>query len=159
MSIQLGYWIALGALMLCITFRGSGPMKRTAYTLLAVGMIGYLLAEQAVFPQLAWPTETYAILMMIVDAIGATIILIHPAGKVQSIIGLTFLLQIGVHAGRVFNGQSADLNNYWWGLSLLAVLQLVLTGGWWVNEQLSRSRAVHRDSPLASPAHRKGVGG
>lgn len=159
MTAQIAYWMALGALVLLITFRGPGPMKRTVYTLLVVGLVGLLLAEQMPFPGLRWPTENWALIMMAVDTLGAIVILIRPAGKTQALIGLTFLLQIGVHAGRILNGDSADLDIYWWGLSIPAVLQLVLTGGWWVNEQFIRPRAVHRVGPVAAGAHRKGMGG
>jgi hypothetical protein len=150
--LQYAYWTLLGALMLCIMSRGSAPMKRTILTLAAVLAVSFVLTEA-----LVWPSEEWALVMMGIDAIAATVILFHPAGKAQSAIGLTFLLQIGVHAGRVLNGSQADLNLYWWGLSILAFLQLAIIGGWWVHERLSRRGAVHRGGAAPDPAYRKGV--
>lgn len=127
-------------------------MKRTIFSL-----VGVLIASMILVDWLVWPSENYALGMIVVDVIAAAIILWRPAGKAQAIIGLTFLLQIGVHAGRLANGEQADFLLYWWGLSLLAFLQLFVMGGWWIHERLSRGGDVHAGSPLPSPAYRKGV--
>lgn len=142
-------------------------MKRTILSLLFVGIASLFLAGDPaltlpfvglMLPGFGlWPTEPYAIAMMIVDAIAATVILYRPAGKAQALVGLTFLLQIGVHAGRLMNGEAADLNLYWWGLSLLAFLQIFVVGGWWIHERVSRRGAVHADGPISRPAYHKGV--
>ena len=123
-------------------------MKRTAAAILAV-----LVASLILVQVLIWPSPNYAIGMMIVDAIAAWVILWHPAGRFQSLIGLTFLLQIGVHAGRLLNGENADMFNYWLGLSLLAFLQLGLVGGWWVHERVRGVGPVRRGGPVPVTSH------
>lgn len=127
-------------------------MKRTLYTLVACGLISLWFAGL-----LAWPSIEYAMGMMAVDAVAATIVLFNPAGRAQSLIGLTFLLQCGVHAGRIMNGNNADIDNYWAGLSILAFLQLFIAGGWWLHEYVYRRRHVHRDSPVPAPSHIEGM--
>src|SRR5688572_14489429 len=94
-KIQIGYWIALGALTLCVILRGSPAMKRTVYTLVAVLAISLVLSAVG-----NWTAESYAIAMMTVDAVAAAIILIRPAGRAQAVIGLTFLLQITIYLAR-----------------------------------------------------------
>lgn len=123
-------------------------MKRTALTLLAVLAISFVLT-----PVLVWPSENWALAMMAVDGLAATVILFHPAGKAQSLIGLTYLLQIGVHAGRLMNGDQADFWLYWLSLSILAFLQLLILGGWWINERAPWGRAVRRGGTLPDPAY------
>lgn len=153
MSLQVAYWIALGALTLCVMLKGSVPMKRTILAVLGVGLASLALARV-----LVWPSDVYGFAMMGLDLIAAIVILWRPAGKVQALIGLTFLLQIGVHTGKLLNGDDANLYYYWLLLSVLALLQLALIGGWWFHERLTWERPVHRSRPAARPAHRKGVG-
>jgi hypothetical protein len=119
-------------------------MYRTMAALLGVLFVSLFFVQA-----LVWPSPTYAIAMMVVDALAAWVILWHPAGKVQSLIGLTFLLQIGVHTGRILNGVNADLFNYWLGLSLLAFLQLGLVGGWWLYERVRGSSFVRSGGPVS----------
>lgn len=134
-------------------------MKRTVFAILAVGLFSLFLAKQNLFPDLRWPTEGYSLAMMAADAIAGIVVLIHPYGKVQRLIGLTFLLQMGVHAGRLLNGDNADLNLFWQGLSVLAFLQLILVGGWGLYEWLDRRRSVRSHRPVAAPAHPRVPGG
>lgn len=153
MSLQIAYWIVLGALTLCVTFKGSVPMKRTTFAVLAVGVASLVLAKL-----LAWPSDDYGFAMMGADLLAAVVILWRPAGKVQALIGLTFLLQIGVHTGKMLNGENADYYYYWLLLSVLAILQLSLIGGWWLYERVTWERPVHSRRPRIGSAHRKGVG-
>lgn len=150
--LQYAYWALLGALSLLTLFKGSAQMKRTALALLAVLAISFFLNAW-----LVWPSENWALAMLAVDAIAATVILFHPAGKAQSLIGLTFLLQMGVHAGRVMNGDQADLTLYWWMLSIAAFAQLFIAGGWWLYERFPWRRAVHAGGTLPDPAYRESV--
>ncbi len=83
-----------------------------------------------------WPSEAYSIAMIAADALACAAITLHPAGKWQSIIGLSYILQIGVHIGRIANGENADITSFFWGLTALAILQLVLLGGWLTYEFL-----------------------
>lgn len=128
-------------------------MKRTVYVLLGVGLASLLLAEQNLFPSIKWPTERYSVAMIAINAIGAWITLIHPFGKVQRLIGLTLLLQSGVHAGRLLRGDQFDMVSFWWALSILALLQLALIGGWWLYELVHRPRPVRHQRPAVASAH------
>jgi len=125
-SLQLGYWIALAALTTCVLLKGSGPMKRTVATIFAVMLIQWAIDGW-------WPSVEWAAMMIAVDTLACVIITWHPAGRWQAITGLSYILQIGVHLGRIFNGDNADVISYWWGLSTLAILQLLLLGGWWLH--------------------------
>lgn len=125
-ALQLGYWIALVALTLCVLLRGTGPMKRTVITIFAVMGVQWMLSGW-------WPSVEWAAMMLTADVFACIIITWHPAGKWQAITGLSYILQIGVHLGRIFNGDSADVTSYWWALSLLALLQVLLLGGWWLH--------------------------
>lgn len=128
-------------------------MFRTALALCAV--LAMSLFIHRLFP---FPSESYCVYMMVVDLIAAAVILIHPAGKMQSLIGLSFLLQIGFYAGRLANGDQADLDLFWWGLSVLALLQLALLAGWWFYERVPWSRLVRSRGENPHPAHRESLG-
>lgn len=127
--LQLGYQIALAALTTGILLKGTGPMRRTICTVFAVMMAAWLLAPY-------WPSVFYSLAMISIDALACLVITWHPAGRWQSVVGLSYILQIGVHIGRIFNGENADITSFWWGLSLLAVLQMILVGGWWLHDCL-----------------------
>lgn len=148
--LQLGYQVALAALTTGILLKGTGPMRRTIITVFASMMLGWLVAD-------LWPSVYFAIIMGLADAAACVIITWHPAGRWQSIVGLSYILQIGVHIGRIFNGDSADINSYWWGLSALAVLQMFLVGGWWI-DGLDLPRRWRNTYPRAGEARHPGVG-
>lgn len=103
-------------------------MKRTIFTIAGV----YAL-QLFVLAPLLWPHWSWSAAVAGLDALACVIVTWRPAGKWQSVIGLTYLLQIGVHAGRVvaeINTGASNMNHYFWGLSLLGLLQLFLLGGW-----------------------------
>ena len=127
-------------------------MIRTALTLVAVCVIS--LAVNAIAP---FPGEPYCLTMLVVDALAAAVVLIRPAGKAQALVGATLACQMGLYAGRLLNGENADINHLWWGLSVLAFAQLFLVGGWWVHERVNRRRHFHRWDPVTLAAHRKGL--
>lgn len=74
---------------------------------------------------------------MATDAITAWVILIHPAGRPQSLIGWSFMVQVMIHAvygaskliNPAFDTYSASFA-YWQILLSVAFLQLVILGGW-----------------------------
>lgn len=148
MTLQTAYWIALGALVVLTWFRGSAAMLRTTLAILANGLVSLALARL-----LVWPSDSYTIGMIVVNFIAAGIVLVHPNGKTQKLVGLTFILQNGVHLAKLFTGTGADLSIYWAWLSAFAILQLVLVGGWWLYELVGRSRPVCSRDELASASH------
>lgn len=143
-SVQLGYWIALGALVLVTALQGNRSMLRTTLAILAVGLGSLLLSRW-----LVWPSDPYSLGMLMLDGFGAWIVLWRPAGAAQGLIGGTFLAQAAFHAAKLWSGERTDIYSYWAGLSLLAILQLLLIGGWWFNERVDWSGAVHRTRRLA----------
>lgn len=155
-ALILAYRLALGALVLVTTFQGSEPMKRTIWTIVAVYALEMIAAYWL------WPGPIWATLMVAVDAMACVVITIHPAGRWQAMTGLSYILQIGGHVGyvaRVLNDGSADINLYWWGLTVLGFLQLALVGGWWIHARIgSRNSRGGRHSRSASP-RRQGVAG
>ena len=117
-------------------------MRRTAFTILGVYLTQLVLAEYL------WPDRSWSAAMIGVDAVAALIITLRPAGKVQSLIGLSFIPQIGLHLGRFLNGAEANMVMYFWGLSVLGFLQLGFLVGWWFYDRIARHR---RNSDTNSP--------
>lgn len=153
-GISFAYAAALGALFLWLTLRGNSQMKRTIWTL------GILYTLQLTLVARLWPGVEWSWVMLGLDFVAGVIVLLRPAGKWQSVIGLSFLLQIGLHAGRALNGAFADLPLYWWGLTGLAFVQLFLVAGWWVHERFYNGHNGHRGGAHiagASAPHRKGM--
>lgn len=139
--MQLAYQYALYALGLLILLTGDGRMKRTVLTILAVMLAAWGLSD-------LWPTVPYAWAMIAVDSIACIVICTHPAGKWQSAIGLSYIVQVIVHIGRIILGDNCDMFGYYWGLSLVAILQLLLLGGWW-STGIARRLGWIVDHPLA----------
>lgn len=104
-----------------------------------------------------WPEIPYAFAMIGVDTAALLAITWNPAGKWQSIVGGSYLIQIGIHIGRIFSAEKADINSYWWGLSIVAILQLLLIGGWWLNERVTRHRFRGVADPAPAHSRAKGV--
>lgn len=148
--IQLGYQIALAALTTCILLKGTWPMRRTIATIFAVFVAAWCLSG-------LWPTVPYSFAMIAVDAAACAIITWHWAGRWQAVVGLSYILQITVHIGRVFNGDQADLNSFWWGLSLLAMLQILLVGGWWLNDCVGLRLRWRNHRPVFGRARPQGM--
>lgn len=122
-------------------------MKRTAATIFAVFLCVVLLA-----PALEWPSPRYAWGMVAVDFVALAIICWRPAGKWQSMIGATYAIQIAIHFGRIIVGENADMNAYWWGLSIAAILQLLLLGWWWISGLFPyRHRSRHCSQDIHPP--------
>lgn len=156
--MQYGYWTALCALVLVTMYKGSLPMVRTLAAMLWVGVLSLALASRRGFG-IDWTGEDYALTMMAADGLAAAVVLIRPAGKAQSVIGLTFLLQMAVYVARLLHGAAFDADAYWWLLSLLALLQLFVAGGWLIHERYHWGPAVPGRGRVPGAAHRPGVGG
>lgn len=144
--MQTAYQYALYALSILILITGDGRMKRTVLTILAVMLAAWGFSN-------LWPTVPYAWAMIAVDSLALIMICRHPASQWQSAIGMTYLLQVGVHFGRIIVGDGSDIFAYYWGLSILAILQLLLLGGWWSVGHLGRLYRGRRDPAAADPCH------
>ena len=142
--MQLAYQYTLYALSVLILLTGDGRMKRTVLTILAVMLAAWGLSD-------LWPSVPYAWAMVAVDSIALVVICRHPASQWQSAIGMTYLLQVSVHFGRIIVGDGSDIFGYYWGLSLLAILQLLLLGGWWSVGHIVRHYRGNRVAAIADP--------
>src|SRR5687768_15372392 len=81
------YTALLAGLVVLMTFKGSGPMLRTI-----LAIFGWFAAANA------WTIphgggEPWA-LFFVLDVVAALVVLIMPAGKMQSLIGTTFLVKL-----------------------------------------------------------------
>ncbi len=95
---------------------------------------------------------------MAVDGLTAWAILYPPAGRMQALIGCTYITQILVHFVYSFSNHAIAAYSYWEVLTGVAFVQLALLGGWivghWGRRYFGHSRRPHR-----ALAHgKKGVG-
>lgn len=71
---------------------------------------------------------------LIIDAISAAIVLVHPAGRMQATIGITYIIACIWHAAygltvlRAFSYYAQI--SYWEKLRWIALAQILLMGGW-----------------------------
>lgn len=153
--MQIGYYLVLAALIAGILWKGTGTMKRTILTILGVAIFSLTLARAGL-----WPSLWYAVAMIAADTAALWVITRHPADKWQSVIGLTYVFQITTWiaylASVEINGR-ADMNLVWWGLTIPALLQLVLVGGWIGGGRIARYLHRGRDNPPVSASHSQGV--
>lgn len=131
-------------------------MRRTILTIAGV----YIL-QLFVLAPLLWPHWSWSLAVAGLDALACVIVTWKPAGKWQSVIGLSFLLQIGIHAGRLIaeiNTGGSNMDSYFWGLSGLAFLQLLLLGGWFGDTyRRSRHFGFRSRHPRPAAAHLESV--
>lgn len=147
------YWGLLGVIAATITFKGSAPMRRTIWTIAIVCALQFVIGT--------WVLQTdsvaHAVVMFCIDALACWNIVRQPAALWQSLVGSSFVIQLGMHIGRLA-ANNPDMNFYWNGLSVMAFCQLFLVGGWWLDERGLFRRRRPRHSP-AFEAHRKGMDG
>lgn len=148
--MQTAYWTILLALSLAAAISRPAGIMRATLAVLACGVASLILA-----PWLVWPSDAYAFAMMLVDAVAAYIVLRPPPSLWSAILGATYLTQIGLHAGRIIRGPS-DMSSYYLGLSFMAIAQLAVIGGWWLDERLVRRHFVRRDRAVAPSPNREG---
>ncbi len=146
------HWEYLGPLLVVclISLTGTGPMIRTAATLLANWFVGSAYVYATGIPD-AWYFS------LLLDTISAAIILHQPAGKVQALIGATFMGQILLHGVYAFSNHVLGANPYWQMLTAMAFVQLLLLGGWTIAPGL-RSLWKRRNPRLANAASTTGLG-
>lgn len=105
-------------------------MLRTCMTMLGCSIAG-ILWRTMIAPDVQWPWLTYAM----IDAVGAYIVIRHPACRWQGWIGLCFLIQfamnIGYGAAILDQGYSYDAAVLAWeNAGHIANLKLLLLGAW-----------------------------
>lgn len=136
------YWLALGVLTVVSAVRGSIPMLRTSLVLCANCLFQLALAQFIPTDALA-----HAAIMFCADALACIAITLHPAGKWQSLVGFSYILQCGFHVGRIIS-PTPDIFLYWDRLTFTAYLQLAFLGGWLIYVGLgSPNWKLHRDTP------------
>lgn len=152
MSHTLIYLAALFVVSVMSFITGEKAMLRTVGALFGAWVLnwGYVTLTGSYTPW-AWFTA--------VDAIAAAIILIRPAGKVQGLIGVCFLVQIAQHvaygANYLENGYSWDAAMLHWTVQqVIAFIKLFLVGAWaaW-NGKAAYLRLFHRHRRVSHPAH------
>lgn len=76
---------------------------------------------------------THAPFNIITDSLAASIIMMRPAGRFQSVLGATYVIQVVIHAAfllRVALTGSADEVVYYENLTIWAYIQLGVIGAW-----------------------------
>lgn len=142
-TIGYAYIALLCALALLANRRGE-PMRRTAWILVADMVFGYLYSFS--FGG-GWD---YSLFMILVNALACVLITWEPAGRWQSLIGWSFILQIGTDTGRVaseINSGPTDIMFVYWVTTALAYVQLLLLMGWWVDERAGYSSRIGANLP------------
>jgi len=148
------YWAyVIPLLVICAcSLTGREQMIRTAMAILANWIInsGFVLATGIYDPW--W-------FFLATDALTAWVILYHPAGKAQALIGYTYIAQILMHCVYAVSNSVLAEYAYWQILTAIAFVQLLLLGGWiggfWWRRYSDHSR--NSFGPVAT--RKKGVAG
>lgn len=147
------YILALGGLFVVAmrdviraVFRN--PMQRTVGTLAAVFTV-----QLCYIAAVGDRGQEFAFIAL--DGAAAAVILFRPAGWAQAMIGLTYLLQMSMHAAKAALaewGPGFDPMTYWYFVTAAAFLQLLIAGGWWLYVRLGNGRAL-RGASKGAVAH------
>lgn len=133
---MLTYAILLG-LSLIVASWSRGAVLRCTLAVAANWIVGMLVSHAGWVD--AWPVN------IVIDVLTAWVILRNPAGRWQSILGVSFCAQIAMHVGygaNIILFSHGDMVGYYNALTVVAFLQLAVTGGW--NGDLWRVRAYRR---------------
>lgn len=116
-AIPLAVVSALSIMTFC------APIIRTASVLMANWIINtsFVLASGIYDPWFFY---------IVIDTFSAWAILYQPAGRMQSVIGWTFMTQIVLHAVYAISDPRIASVSYWQALLALGFIQLLLLGGW-----------------------------
>lgn len=127
MNIYWPYVMPLLVVVAMVATTGIFNMLRTALALLAA----WAVKSAAVYASGIFDLWLF---FMIVDAAAAWVVLYHPAGRIQSIIGGLILAKFMVHGiyglSKFFNPESVDGFAYIHLLDIVGFLELGLLGGW-----------------------------
>lgn len=110
--------IGLGAILL-----STGPLRRTAAAMVlncAANILFVLLTG----------IESPWLWYVVTDGLAARVILHQPAGRAQSAIGWVYMAQILMHGVYAVSDHALAANPYWQILMSLALVQLLILGGW-----------------------------
>lgn len=141
--IGYAYIGLLCALTLMVNRRGE-PMRRTAWILVADMALGYA------YSFILGGGWDYSLFMILVNSLACIFVLWEPAGRWQSLIGWSFILQIGTDVGRVaseVNSGPIDIMFVYWATTGLAYIQLLLLMAWWIDERSGYSSRLGTDLP------------
>lgn len=127
----LGFGIALTALSLLSFGAGRPAMLRTALALLA-NWLCQIIHYHFFQDPTPWVFD------MAIDAVTAWVILLRPSGKMQAMLGWTFLFEISAHTAygllKLRHGYDyVEQLNYWEWLRNIARLQITMVGMWFVD--------------------------
>lgn len=104
----------------------STALVRCFAIVLAVWIVGYLYGDITA-------DYVHAPLNVLTDAFAASLIMMRPAGRFQSVLGATYIVQVVIHAAfllRVALTGSADEVVYYENLTIWAFIQLGVIGVW-----------------------------
>lgn len=104
-------------------FLQADPLRRTAAVVAAnVGVNAAFVSATEIHDSAPW--------YFLVDALSALAILYPPAGRAQAAIGSVYIAQLIMHVVYLVSDPRLAENRYWQVLFGLAVVQLVILGGW-----------------------------
>lgn len=104
-------------------FLAADPLRRTASVMAAnVAVNAVFVSTTGVHDAAQW--------FFAVDTLCAVAVLYPPAGKAQALIGSVYIAQLIMHVVYLVSDPRLAENSYWQALFALAVVQLVILGGW-----------------------------
>lgn len=150
-ALFAAYVVILFVMVLAVRKRGA--MRRTIWTLSAVTVVA------TVYQLLLGNHWHYSVFMIAVNAAACRIITRQPADEWQSLIGWSFVVQIGMDAGRaaseLFSGPG-DITFLGDVTTGIAYAQLALVIGWGVHARMGSPVWRGRDNPVAVASHFEG---
>lgn len=126
------------------------PLERTATVLMANWAFNtaYVLGT-GIYDPWWW--------FIVTDAAAARLVIHQPAGKAQALIAALYMIQIAMHAVYFASDKALAAMQYWWVLIGLAIVQLVILGGW-ASGGIARYVRRRRNPGMAASAREKSVG-